>query len=239
MPFKPRRRPRQVRRRKVFRPKARIPRARAGNKLSRVIKFKRQDVSSLVLNVASPPTGWTSLLALSDNALVFTYVVDLAQITNYQNWVALFDQYRIKGVRLQGYLSFDNTGPGTQSQTILYTCRDQIGQVAATDLNEQYFMDRPRSNKRILTNTQGRSSFDIYMPVANLNQVYAGSVNTDYAVSNRPKFISTNEVTTPYYGLNMRLQRVDGNNWTTGTAHAYPVLKMYRTVYFECRGINS
>lgn len=226
-------------RRMPFRRGRRPPMSRAGSKITRIVPFKRTDVSDLVLNVAAAPTGWTSLLPNSDNALVFKYVVDLAQISGYTNWTSLFDQYRIKGVRLQGYLSFSNTGPDSQSSTILYTCRDQDGSTAVTNLSEQYFLDRPRSNKRILQNDNAKPAFDIYMPLNNLGNVYGGTVlNTDYTLK-KPKFISTSEVTTPYYGLNMRLQRIDGNNWTTGTANQYPTLKMYRTVYFQMRGVNS
>ena len=99
-------------------------------------------------------------------------------------------------------------------------------------------MQRPRSRKKILSVTGGRPAFDIFMPVTNLSQTYAGAVNTDYTMV-KPRFISTTEVDTSYYGMNLRIQRLDGLNWTAGTQNSYPTLKLFTTVYFQMRGINS
>lgn len=205
---------------------------------SRVLNFKRTFVNDVVLNASSPPSGWTSLAASGENAIALAYVLSLSQIPNYQNFTSLFDSYRIKGVRIQGWYSATVSANTSNSQSLLYTCRDNIGQSQAADMTEEYFLQRPRSKKRVLINSVGKPSFDMFVPLSNLSTIYSGAVQSDYAMA-KPRFISTNEPATPYYGLNLRLQRIDGNNWTHGTANQYPTLKLYTTVYFQMRGINS
>lgn len=204
----------------------------------RVLQFKRCFSQDTVLNATSPPGGWTSRQASGDEAICVNYVFSLSQIPDIANFTNLFDSYRIKGVRLQGYYSHNIASSSTQSQTMLFYCRDHLGQTAASDLSEEWFNQRPRSRKRVLLNTTGKPAVDIYMPLTQLANTYQSVTNNDY-VMRRPKFISTNEVNTPHYGFNLRLARVDGNNWTAGTSNQYPTLKLFTTVYFEMRGINS
>lgn len=204
----------------------------------RVLSFKRTFSQNLTLNAVVPPGGWTSLSPTGDQAIAINYVFSLNQIPDYQNFTNLFDSYKIVGTRVQGYLSFTNTTPTSQAQTMLFYCRDHLGQTAASDLSEEWFNQRPRSRKRLLVNSVGRPSFDIYMPLTQLANTYQSVTNNDYTMK-RPRFISTNEVNTPHYGFNLRLSRVDGNNWTSNTENQYPTLKLFTTVYFQMRGINS
>lgn len=204
----------------------------------RVLQFKRRMVDTLTLNSVTPPTGWTSLSAAGDEAITLNYVISMAQIPNYTNFMNLFDSYRIKGIRLQGYYSFNVAAPNNQSQVMLYYCRDHLGQTSAAQLSEDWFNERPRSRKRLLVNASGKPSFDIYMPLTQLANTYQSVTNNDYTMK-RPRFISTNEVNTPHYGLNLRLSRIDGLPWTANSSNQYPTLKLFSTIYFECRGINS
>lgn len=204
----------------------------------RVLQFKRKFVQDLVLNTTAPPTGWTSLASTGDEALVLNYVISMAQLPNYTAFTNLFDSYRIKGVRIQGYYSFTTAQPENQAQAMLYYCRDHLGQSTAAQLSEDWFLERPRSRKRLLVNSVGRPSFDMYMPLTQLANTYQSVTNNDYTMK-RPRFISTNEVNTPHYGCNLRIQRIDGNVFTSATSNQYPTLKLFTTVYFECRGINS
>lgn len=204
----------------------------------RVLQFQRKFSQDVVLNSLAPPTGWTSRSADGDECLTLNYVFSLNQIPDYTNFTNLFDSYCIKGVRLQGYFTATVSQSSSQAQTMLFYCRDHLGQSTASDLTEEWFNQRPRSKKRVLLNAMGKPAFDIYMPLTQLANTYHSLTNTDY-VMRRPRFISTNEVSTPHYGFNLRLARVDGNRWTHGTSNQYPTLKMFTTVYFQMRGINS
>ena len=208
------------------------------NGASRIINFKRTFENTLVLNSASPPTGFLNTGVAGDNGIVSNYNINLNNIPNVSNFSNLFDSYRIKGVRIQGYCSFNVAAPNNQSQSIMYMCRDHLGQNPFTTLTEDWFVERPRSKKRLLVNSVGKASFDHFIPATQLSEVYASAVNTDY-VQVKPKFISTNELDTPHYLCNLRIQRVDGQTWTHGTSNQYPTIKMYTTVYFQMKGINS
>lgn len=236
MPVRRKTRPRRKKRAAFSKPMQIVP--RKPRMASRVLQFKRKWSSNLVLNTYSAPPGWTSLEPSGDQALTLAYVLSMSEIPNYQNFTNLFDSYRIKGVRLQGYFSFSTTDPTNQAQVLFQYCRDHLGQNAATALTEDWFNERPRSRKRLLVNSVGKPSFDIFMPLSQLTNVYQSSVNTDYTMS-KPRFISTNEVNTPHYGFNLRLSRIDGQPWTHATSNQYPTLKIFTTVYFEMRGINS
>lgn len=236
MPIRRKTRPRRRKRVAFSKPMQIVP--RKPRMAPRVLQFKRRFSDSLVLNTSGPPTGWTSLSSSGDEALTLAYVFSMAQIPNYQNFTNLFDSYRIKGVRLQGYYSFTNTTPSSQAQTMLYYARDHLGQNTAALLSEDWFNERPRSRKRLLVNSIGRPSFDIFMPLSQLSNTYQSGVNTDYTMQ-KPRFISTNEVNTPHYGFNLRLARIDGNPWTANSSNQYPTLKLFSTIYFELRGINS
>jgi hypothetical protein len=205
---------------------------------ARVLNFKRCFSQDVVLNATTPPGGWTSRQGVGDEAITINYVASMAQIPDYSNFTNLFDSYRIVGCRVQGYYNTTMTSPGTQAQTMLFYCREHLGQSAASDLSEDWFNQRPRSKKRLLINSVGKPAFDIYMPLTQLANTYQSVANNDYTMK-RPKFISTNEVNTPHYGFNFRLARIDGKNWTTGSSHPYPTLKLFTTIYFQMRGINS
>lgn len=205
---------------------------------SRIINFKRTFEDILTLNAVTPPTNWQNTGVVGDNGIVAVYNINLNQIPNVSNFANLFDSYRIKGVRIQGYCSFNTTSPTSQAQSIMYMCRDHLGQNPFTTLTEDWFVERPRSKKRLLVNAVGKPSFDMFIPATQLGMVYASATNTDY-IQIRPKFISTNELNTPHYLLNLRIQRIDGNNWTHNTANQYPTIKMFTTVYFQMKGINS
>lgn len=236
MPIRRKTRPRRRKRAAFSKPMQIVP--RKPRMAPRVLQFKRRFSDNLILNTGSPPLGWTSLSAGGDEALTLAYVFSMAQIPNYANFTNLFDSYRIKGVRLQGYYSFTMAGPSSQAQTMLHYARDHLGQNTASVLTEDWYNERPRSRKRLLVNSVGRPSFDIFMPLSQLSNTYQSGVNTDYTMQ-KPRFISTNEVNTPHYGFNLRLARIDGQPWTANSSNQYPTLKLFTTVYFEMRGINS
>jgi hypothetical protein len=203
----------------------------------RVVQFKRSVPSTLVLNNSSPPEDWTSIgnPATKTSALVVNYSFALSELTDYTDFTNLFDSYRIKGVRMQGY--FSNTQSSSESNTnlMLYYMASDFGNQALSSLTEQFFLNRPKHKKKILLNARGGKVFDIYQPVKQLSNLYASTTNTDYALST-PRFISTAEANTPHYGMYMRLQRVSGDEFSTSTT-TYPSLKIIYTYYIQCRGV--
>lgn len=198
--------------------------------LARIVPFKRSQAITLSLNPTSPPAGWTA----NNNGLVQAFVTGLNTVPGAADFVNLFDTYRIKGVRLQGYYSSTDAPRDHNMNAMLLICPNHTGQVVATDLEEQWFMDRPRTKKIPIMNALGKASFDEYLPLSMLSETYASATNTDYSLI-EPQFVSTNETSTPHYGAALRLQRMDGADFSSG-GDTYPSLKIIYTWYIEMRG---
>ena len=197
-----------------------------------VMSFKRSRTEMLILNNTSAPSGWTTV----DNGISVPLVFSLSQIPDSTDFVNLFNSYKIVGIRMQGWYS-NSVADSENQQSMVYWVGNSMGNVLGTALDEQYFLDRPTHKKRVLVNSMGKPSFDLYMKMSQLSQIYQSTVNTDYGLS-RPRFISTGETTTGHYGVSMHIRRLDGNNWTAGTTNPYPQLKINYTYYFKCRGIS-
>lgn len=198
---------------------------------ARVMQFKRSEALTLSLNNTSPPTGWLD----NNNGLVQTLVTGLSSVPGNADFVNLFDSYRITGLRLQGYYSGTTAERSSNQNAMLLVCPNHLGNVSASDLEEQWFMDRPRTKKIPLLNDSGRASFDIYMPLSQLSETYQSATGTDYALV-EPHFISTSETSCPHYGSCLRIQRMDGEAFTSGTQDPYPYIKIIQTWYIEMRG---
>lgn len=212
-------------------------RSRNGGKKSsfnkaRVIKFQRMSALDLQLNSTSPPTGWSGV----DNGITSVVVVGLDSIPGYTDFQNLFESYRLTGLRIRGYYSGTVADRPHNQNVIMQICPNYMGNVSATDLNEQWFLDRPRSKTLPLLNTEGKPSFDEYIPLTQLTQMYASVTNTDYALTS-PHFIATSETDTPHYGFAIRIARVDGQTFTFGSSDPYPYLKLHYTYYLEMRGV--
>lgn len=198
---------------------------------ARVITFKRSQATTISLNPTSLPTGW----ALNNNGLVQIYVTGLSSIPGSSDFTNLFDSYRLVGVRLQGFYS-TSAAVGDEGQSaMMYIAPNHLGDVAAADLTEQWFNDRPRSKHKLLQNTNAKPAFDEYLPLSQLSETYQSATGTDYALVS-PKFISTAETSTPHYGACIRLQRVDGAVFSTYATN-YPSIKIIETWYIQMRGV--
>ena len=185
---KPRRKPKRTVR------KLNIPKAM--NLGRRVVQFKRSVPSTLTLNNQSPPEDWTAIgtSALKTAGLVVNYSFALTELTDYTDFTNLFDSYRIKAIRMQGYFSNTQSSTDSNSNLMLYYMQSDFGNQNVSSLTEQFFLNRPTAKKKILLNARGGKVFDIYQPVKQLSNLYASTTNTDYALV-QPKFISTPIVT--------------------------------------------
>lgn len=55
------------------------------------------------------------------------------------------------------------------------------------------------------------------MPLKQLNNLYstASGLGSDYSTV-KPRYISTTETTTPHYGLNIHIRKIDGTPYVAG-----------------------
>ncbi len=226
-----RRRPR-VRRRVRKTRKASMPRIMQ----PKVHRFKRDIEETLILSATAAPEGWT----LDSNFRVYKNLAwalaSVGESTDFQN---LFRQYRIKGARMRFY--FSNTGSTTMggtaqmanSQIMVRMAPNQRGDGEV--LNNAYWQSIQAKKYKLGIN--GGKPLDVYMPLKQKNEIFgSASVSTQYSMM-KPKYISTVASNVSHYGLNIALERVDGQGFTTGMSNNQSV-KVITTLYFEMRGVE-
>lgn len=229
------RRPRRFRRR--FRRRLRIHRPLRPS----TYNFTRSFVENISLNNTSPPTGWSDV----ENGLCRSQPFTLSNLVNFAEFQNLFSQYRLLAVRQELYFVdtgsvniqsgiYNNTG---SKQILMYINPNSVGRDNASLLTENFFLQSQVCKKRVCLHGSGRP-VKLYTKLRQLSQVYANepsSVYTDYAKI-KPKFISTQEANTEHYGLDVRLQRVDGSVFSDAGS-IYPDCKIVTKVYLQCRQV--
>ncbi len=230
---------RNFRRRRTFRRRRPTMRKRTA-KVPRVLRpktmrFKRDLEETLLLSNTTPPEGWN----LDGNFRVYRSLAwALGSVGENSDFTNLFRQWRIKGARVRFFFSnsASTTTGGAQnlanSQLLVRMAPNQRGDVET--LNSAYWQSIQAKKYKLALN--GGRPLDIYMPVKQRNEVYASTVGTDYTMQ-RPKFVSTGSPTVAHYGLNIAIERVDGQAFTTGITNSQ-YCKTITTLYFEMRGVE-
>lgn len=214
--------PRKYRKRRVAKP--RIGRAPRGTTMS-IYKYKRINVESVTWDGVSP--GWDHFPGLDGIsrgwAFAFTNVLGHAQ------FVSLYSLYKLHGVRMQIYPTWNTVTPRDIPQLIMWTTPARVGYTIDSTL-ELY---QQQAIRKKMVFKQGEP-IDFYMKFNLLNEVYSSSVNTDYTIA-KPRWISTQEIGTPHFGMNTTFTTVDGSDITS-----YGIkFKMIYTIYFSCKGVKS
>lgn len=206
--------------------------------------FKRKTTEVVTLIDDALTNGW---LVSSDNGIYKSWTFNLDQLNSKTDFTNLFKMYKICAVKLE--LCFNNTGsvisanniagqnsvqPGCQLQ--VFTIPNRIGKARSVlaPLTEQIVLDTQSHKKRLALN--GGRPLKFYFKLNQLGMVFHNSTNTDYTLS-KAKFISTQETGTEHYGLEMYINRVDGNALSTGMANTQSV-RINTTYYLACKGVE-
>jgi len=201
----------------------------------KTMRFKRDLEETLSLSGTVAPEGW---ILEGNNRVYRNLAWSLGSVGANTDFSNLFRQYRIKGARMRFY--FSNTASSTMggtaqmanSQIMVRMAPNQRGEVET--LNNAYWQSIQAKKYKLGIN--GGRPLDIYMPLKQRNELFASTVGTDYSMM-RPKFVSTGSPTVAHYGLNIAIERVDGQSFTTGMAN-YQYVKTITTLYFEMRGVE-
>lgn len=210
----------------------------------RTYNFTRSFVETIDLNSTSPPTGWTAV----ENGLTRSQPFKISDLPDYAEFQALFSQYRLLAVKQEFFfadtasVNVQKTTVGTvynnsgNKQIMMYTCPNSVGANNAASLTEQFFMQSQCVKKRLCLNSSG-FPIKVYTKLKQLSSVFSAELgNKDYAKS-KPRFVSTGEVQTEHYGIDMRLQRVDGEEFSFGGS-VYPKVKIVTKVYLQTRQVK-
>ncbi len=202
--------------------------------LPAVYKFKRSVQQIVPLNQNN------GLWVNNDTGgIANTFVFKLSDLNEVSDFTNLFKYYKISAVRAQMYFSNTITDLGLASrfannQLLIWTDINQNGTVAAADQNIAY-LNSQTAKKRICLTTD-RKPIDLYMPVKLSNTVYESAVGSDYTLM-RPKWISTNEDSTPHYGANMSISRVSEQTLTDSSSNP-SYMKIIFTYYIQCKKVE-
>lgn len=231
---------RNVRRaRRTFKKRTRIVRMPRPMR-PRTYNFVRSFVETVSLNSTTPPAGWLAV----DQGLVRSQPFSLSMLPQYSEFQTLFAQYRIMAVKQEYYFSDNVSGSvvdGTNvnsanKQIIMYTTPNAQGVNNAANLTENFFMQSQCCKKRLCLNTQARP-VKVYTKLKQLSRIYSGELGNQDFIKVSPKFVSTTEAEAQHYGLDMRIQRVDGNNFSTGGSN-YPSVKIITKMYMQTRQVK-
>ena len=116
--------------------------------------------------------------------------------------------------------------------------KNQTGIGISSTIDNNYWMTQQARKQRIITGTRPYT-FKIYPRLQ--NEVYASLTNTDYTLM-KPRFISTTEVSTPHFGLDLAWTFVDHSDpiRTDFTAdYTTPIkFRMDMTYYLTMKGTH-
>lgn len=198
----------------------------------KVMSFKR-DYEETIPLTNIPPEGWTA----NGNAYYKQFNYALSSLNNITDFQNLFKQYRLKGVRVKMY--FSNTVSGTEdasshanSQILIRMAPNQGGLTRTID---QAFWTETQA-KKYRTAINGGRPIDIYMPLKQLNEISSSAGGTATTMTS-PKYITTTVDNVIHAGLNIQLERVDAQNFTTGFNNNQ-LVKFIHTIYFQMRGVE-
>ena len=210
----------RARTRSVARRGGRLGRPSRGLRTS-VYLFKRSYIETFALT--SPPSSWDQP---DTSAITQQTVFKLSDLHDYSDFVNLFNQFKICGVRMQFY--FSNSIASGNDQVMMYIAPNLAG--STVTLDEQYFLDNQSTKRKAGITGQARP-ITAYHKCRQLAQVYGGPTQSDYA-SFRPRYISTGEPSALHYGANIRIQMM--NN----TSMANTSVKVLYTYLIACRQVN-
>lgn len=207
----------------------------------KVYKFKRDIEETLQLSSSTAPEGWT----LDSNSRVYKQMgFALAQLGDVTDFTNLYRQYKINGARVRFYFSntsssmstqstTTNTGSGyDNSQLMVRMAPNNSGEITALD--NSYWQQIQAKKYKLALN--GGRPVDIYYPLRtrSLVQTSTGSQSS----MTKPKFVPTANTSVLFEGINIAIDRLDGQGFSTGSNSNYQYVKVITTLYFECRGVE-
>ncbi len=238
-------------RRRPRRNRARIGKPSRGLRQSTYL-FKRQTTEVIpLLATGSTEHGWYPSSGTGSDPVIYKqWAFSLNQLAQAStegstDFTNLFKRYKICAVKLE--LSFSNTAAAVSSTTAVtasapncqlqvYTTPNRSGRsrTAANPLTEQELMHTQAKKKRLALN--GGKPLVYYMRVNQLGMIYVSATDTDYGVQ-RPQYISTGETGAVHYGLEMYINRVDGNTLSSGiTTNQF--MRCTTTYYLAFKGVE-
>lgn len=195
----------------------------------RVMAFGRS--TEYLLPLESPSNGW---IQTTDDALVKTFDFNLAELPNETDFTNLFSQYKLNMAILKIYPSASqvvvSTGAAGTQNMIITVWANTHGVPLTSVFQNSDLLEIQRKKAWMFPLNKPTT---IKMPLRQLSNTYAGSLNTDYATI-KPRYISTGETTTPHYGMNVHIRKMDGTAFGSNSAR----LLIRQKIYLTCKQVS-
>jgi len=223
-------RTRRVRRRRVVR-RRRMPMARR----TRTVRSSPTLIArSLEKNPFPIPYDDGSFVSQSTYG---SFSFSLADVPNYQEFLALFQSYRLCGIKVSFFLDTGTSLSPKIHMPILHTAIDYNTTLFGTafTLNGLYQMS---TYKRSFF-TSSRQMHSRYLKPRVQSMIYESTTSTGYTTSRRSAYITMNDNTVPHYGLIWYVEHP--NSYQTGEIanSAQPMyMRVYVKYYFAFKGIH-
>lgn len=227
MPPKKYQRKRYNRKRKTYPKKTtafsmRVPKPRA---------FPFQRSQEHLLELETPSNGWIQTF---DNSLVKTFNFTLAALPNYSEFQNLFSQYKLNMAILKIFPSASqvivSTGAAATQNMIITVWQNSHGIPLNATFTNSALLEITKKKQWMFPLNRPTS---IKMYLKQLSNMYAGTVNTDYATV-KPRYISTTEATIPHYGMNVHIRKMDG----TAFGNISPRLLIREKIYLTTKQVQ-
>ncbi len=226
------------RKKKVFRRRCRTKATIPRSMRPKVYKFKRDFEETLVLSSSTAPEGWS----LDGDFRIYRNLgFALANIGDVTDFTNLYRQYKINGARVKFFFSSTVSGMHqatssasnySNSQMLVRMAPNQKGEIET--LNNAYWQSIQAKKYKLALN--GGRPIDIYMPLKN-RTIIQTSVGSQ-AVMSRPKWAPTENTSVLYEGINLSIERVDGQGFSLPATSNTQYVKVIYTLYFHCRGVE-
>ena len=184
-----------------------------------VIPFKRTVTQIIDTDqLSNLPSNWA--MSAGDTtgyyALLATQIFQLSQLPEVSNLALVYKFYKINCVVVKLYPCYSSTVPNGatttsnsasyQGQNIFCTyTKNLTGVGLSSTIDNNWWLTQQARKQRIITGTRPLT-FKVFPKL--LNEVYSSLTNTDYTLM-RPKYISTTELSTPHFGLDMAFNFTD------------------------------
>jgi hypothetical protein len=199
---------------------------------TKVYAFSRAREQLLALE--DPDAGATGWISTFDDAVIKTFTFSLSELPNFNEFTGLFSQYKLNAAALKIYPSYSqvvSTDAAVASNNIIISIwANTTGQALTAAFTKAELNEIQRKRQWMFPLNRPTT---ITMPLKQLNSVYNSTINTDYTVV-KPRYISTAETTTPHYGINVHIAKVDGSTFSTNSAR----LKIFEKIYLTCKQVK-
>lgn len=200
----------------------------------RTYPFMRTTDELLALENPSA-SGASDWIQTVDDSVVKTFVFALNELPSHGEFTNLFGEYKLNMAILKmfpSYSSIVSTDAAVVSNNILITVWPNRTGTALSSAFTREDLDQIQRKRTWLLPINRPTT--IKMPLNQLDARYGGGANvTDYMVA-RPKYCSTTETSTPHYGFNVHITKVDKSAFTSNSVR----LLCKEKIYLTCRQVK-